>query len=111
MFRLLANKIVGTLYSNNASFNIATGSWLQLLANIPLSCSAVEVNNPSGSILQLSIGAAGHETDTGKLLLYTIPPGGSSGVIPFNLPNGSPLSIKAIDVAVTSGYTIINFFG
>lgn len=111
MFRLLANKIIGTLYSNNSSFNIPTGSWLRLLTAIPLSCSAVEINNPSGSILQFSIGTVGHESDTGKLLLYTVPPGGSSGVIPFNLPNGSPLSVQALDTAVTSGYLIINFFG
>lgn len=110
MFRLLANKIVGTLYSNNASFNINTGSWLQLLSNIPLSCSAIEVSNPSGSSLQFSIGVPGHEADAGKLLLYTVLPGGSSGLIPFNLPNGVPLSVKAIDAAVTDGYTIVNFF-
>lgn len=111
MFRLLANKIVGTLYNNCASFNIATGSWLQLLTSIPLSCSAIEVFNPSDAKLQLSIGIPGHETDTGKLLLYTIPPGGSTGLLPFNLPNGSPLSVKAIDQAVTSDYFVINFFG
>lgn len=111
MFRLLANKIVGTLYSNCASFNIATGSWLQLLTSIPVSCSAIEIFNPSGSKLQLSIGAVGHETDTGKLLLYTVLPGGSSGLLPFNLPNGTPLSVKAIDTAVTSDYLVINFFG
>jgi len=111
MRQLLSTKPVGTLYNNCASNNIATGSWLQLLSSIPVAASAIEVFNPSGSILQLSIGAAGHETDTGKLFLYTIQPGGSTGLLPFEIPNSKPLSVKAVDAAVSDGYLVINFFG
>lgn len=111
MRQLLATRIVGTLYNNCASSNIATGSWLQLHASIPVAASAIEVFNPSGSILQFSTGAVGHETETGRLMLYTVLPGGSSGLLPFEMPNGKPLSVKAIDAAVADGYLVVNFFG
>lgn len=111
MFRLLANKIVGTVYNNCASTNITTSAWLTLVASMPLACTAIEIFNPSDAKLQLSTGAAGHETDTGSLLPYTIQPGGSSGLLPVNLPNGKRLSVTALDQNVVNDYFIINFFG
>lgn len=111
MFRLLANKIVGTIYNNCATTNITTASWVTLIVSMPIACTAIEIFNPSDAKLQLSIGAAGHETETGNLLPYTIQPGGSSGLLPVNLPNGKRLSVKAIDQTVSNDYFIINFFG
>lgn len=111
MFRLLANKIVGTVYLNCAVTNITTSGWVTLLAKIPVSCSGVEIFNPSGAKLQLSIGAAGHETDAANLLTYTVLPGGSTGVLPMNLPNGTRLSVQALDQNITTDYLVLNFFG
>lgn len=111
MFRLLANRVVGTIYLNCASTNIGTSSWVQLIAKMPVAAAAIEIFNPSDAKLQLSIGAIGQETSGNNLLAYTVLPGGSTGVLPFVLPNGSPLSVKAIDQAITNDYFIINFFG
>jgi hypothetical protein len=76
-----------------------------------LAASGIEIFNPSDAKLQLSLGAAGHETDTGKLLPYTVLPGGSTGLLPAEIPNGARLSVKAIDQTMSNDYFVINFFG
>lgn len=110
-FRMLARKIIGTVFNNCAVTNIGTGAWVQLLASIPLAASAIEIFNPSDAKLQISLGAAGHETDAGKLITYTVLPGGSTGILPAEIPSGARLSVKAIDQAMINDYFIINFFG
>lgn len=110
-FRILARKIVGTVYLNCASTNIVTGAWVQLLASIPVSAAAMEVFNPSDAKVQISLGPAGSETLSKYLIPYTVIPGGSTGILPAEIPNGARLSVQAIDQAITNDYFIINFFG
>ncbi len=110
MFHLLARKPVGTIYLNCASTNITTSAWVQLIASIPLAATGIEIFNPSDAKIQLSFGPAGSETLAQYLVPYTIIPGGSTGVLPVEVPCKTRLSVQAIDQNVTGDYFVINFF-
>ena len=120
---LIGRRIVWTLRYNIAGGNITTGAWQQILASVPYAVCAVEVFNQSGSILKISNGTPGNEA--AGLIPYTIFPGGTTQVIPFesgpdkpsssgpSIPGvrkGLPLTCQAQDVNATTGYLIINGF-
>ena len=110
MRALLARKPVATFNISYASNNVSVGSWLQITASIPHSASQIAIFDSSGSALQMSIGTAGHETDTGKLIPCVIFPGGL-GLTPIELPKGVPFTVSPIDLNATTGEIIVNLYG
>ncbi len=89
-----------------SSTNITTSAWVELIAALTYAASGVEVINNSGQPLQIAIGGAGSEV----AIPYTVPPGGTPGVITQTIPKGSRISFKAIGATVNSGYLILNAF-
>lgn len=90
-----------------SSTNITTSAWVQLIAALTYGASAVEVINNGAQPLQIAMGGAGSEV----AIAYTIPPGGTPGLIPAEFLKNSRISVKAIGATSDSGYLILNFFG
>lgn len=110
-YRILAKQAVATVAFNMANTPITQAAWVQILASLPQACTAVEIFNGSPASMKFSHGAIGSESAAGSLIPYTILPGGSSILLPVNIPVLSPISVEAIDQTAATGYLTMNFFG
>jgi hypothetical protein len=111
MTSLLGRKPVGTIVLNAATSNISTGAWTQAIAAVLKAASNVEIFNSTGATLYVSQGTAGNETNSDKLLPYTILQGGSSMMLPIEIKAGLPITVKSLDNAATTGILVLNLFG
>ncbi len=100
-------KPVATVALDMSGTNVTTAAWATVIAALGAACSSLEIFNPSGSPMQIAIGAAGVEV----AIPYTVLPGGSAAVLPVEIAKGVRISAKAYDTNVTAGRLIINFFG
>lgn len=105
---LLARYPVDHLFVDFAAHNIAIGTWFQIIAAMGKPISAVQFYNGSGSIIKISVGAIGSESS--EEIPYYIPPG-QSEVIAMEVSRGLPISITAVDAAITDGSFVMNCFG
>lgn len=105
---LLARKPVATFQHNYFVTNVPTSAWVELITATSEPFDAVEIFSATGSIILLSTGSAGQEDD--NQVPYTILPGGSGILLPYNLRKGARLSAKALDITAAKGYLILNFF-
>ena len=106
---LAIRKPVATLVLSMSSTNIVSGAWTELIHAIAAGkgCSAFEVFNGGSSIISIATGASGSEV----AIPYSILPGGSSILIPVEIPKGVRLSAETADgTTANSGYLVINFF-
>lgn len=95
-------------YSHNYVTNpVTTAAWVQMVASSDQPCSAIEIFDSSGSIVEIAIGAAAAEV----AIPYNIPPGGSVIFLPIEIAKGSRISLRALDVNATTGRLLINMFG
>lgn len=91
------------LYTNNyASVNVTTSAYVQVVASTTGDINRLYIADTSGSAIILAVGGAGSEVDK----LY-IGPGGNEAPYELNIPSGSRIAIKALDVNATSGRIII----
>lgn len=107
-FRLLARKPIlsASVANANATTNIPTGSWLQLIASLSNAADAVSVFNSGAAPVQIGIGAAGLE----KVLLI-VGVNESTSILPAEIPKGSRISAQVIGATANStGFTSLNFF-
>lgn len=110
MPRNLLAKVPAVTVRNDMTGNpITTAAWATLVAAVGKACTAVEIFNPSGSTIQLSLGAAGQELTA--LIPYTVLPGGSSILLPIEISSGKRISAKAVDQNATTGIFTMNLFG
>lgn len=86
-----------------SSTNVTTSAYVALVASTPISVSKLEVCDTSGKILKIASGQSGSELD-----LFSVQVSGCI-VVPYYLPAGSRLSIKAIDATASSGYNVLSF--
>lgn len=109
--RISATKPVLSLTLDASVSNIATSGWTQVAAAAAVlyGGSAVEIFNSTGSVLQLSNGTAGNEASS--LMPYTILPGGSVTMLPMEIKALKRLSVKAVDLASSTGVLVLNIFG
>lgn len=103
-------KPVGTFYIDASSTNITTSDWSALTSSVPRAASCMEIFNSTGFTFSLSKGTPGSESLPENLLPYTILQGGSSDMIPMDVMNGKPLTVKALDGTADSGILVINLF-
>ncbi len=103
---LALRRCIQTTSLDTSSTNIGTSAWVQLIAALTYGASAVEVINNSGQPLQIAMGGAGSEV----AIAYTVPPGGSPGLIPAEFLAGARISAKSIGATISSGYVLLNFF-
>lgn len=91
------------LYTNNyASVNVTTSAYVQVVASTTGDINRLYIADTSGSAIILAVGGAGSEVDK----LY-IGPGGNEAPYELNIPSGSRIAIKALDVNATSGRIIL----
>jgi hypothetical protein len=86
-----------TVYS---STNVSTSAYTELFSSTPIACSKLEILDTSTKILKLAVGPDGSEVD-----ICTIAVSGTI-VVPYYIPQGSRISIKAIDATASSGYNV-----
>lgn len=96
-----------TVFNNYAVTNVDQATWVELIAATATSISAIFVDDTSGQVLELGLGAMGSEVRT-----HLVPRGGLSSVSPWQIPLGSRLSVRAVtgSVAITAGELVITAF-
>lgn len=82
--------------------NVSTLAYTELIASTAVSCGRIAITDTSTKILKLAIGDAGSEID-----ICQCPVSGMI-VVPMYIPQGSRLSIKAIDANATTGYNVVS---
>lgn len=86
---------------------VTTAAWVQVVAATSQPCSAIEVSNPSNSLLKIAVGGAGSEVE----LPYYVLPGGSPILLPWEIAKGSRISLKAVQTTANVGLFVLNLFG
>ncbi len=86
-----------------ASTNVTTSSYVQLVAASPMSVAKLQICDTSTKLLKLAIGAASSEVD-----ICTVNISGCV-IVPYYIPAGTRISIKAVDANATSGYNSLSF--
>ena len=107
--RQIARTPVGKHFHSYASTNVGTLAWVEIISATTFPSSAVEIFSASGSTIKLSLGAAGDE-DAEEIKYYVLP-GGSSILLPIEIPRGKRISAKAVDATADVGSLVLNFFG
>ncbi len=82
--------------------NVSTSAYTLLIASTSITASKLQICDTSTKILKVAIGAAGSEKDIVSV------PVSSCVVVPYLIPAGSILSIKAIDATASSGYNVVS---
>lgn len=88
-----------------AGTNVTTGAYVTLIASTAKATAHLEITDTSTKILKLAIGAAGDEID-----ICSVPVSGTV-VVPYWIPKGTRISIKAIDATATTGYNVLSLLG
>lgn len=85
-----------------AATNVTTAAYVVLIASTSVATSRLQILDTSGKILKLAIGASGSEVD-----ICACPVSGNT-VINYYVPQGSQISIEAIDASATTGYNVLS---
>ncbi len=85
------------------STNVTSSAYVELVAATPFPVSRIQVSDTSTKLLKIATGAASSEVD-----IVTCPISGSV-LIPYQIPAGTRLSIKAIDATASTGYNVVTF--
>lgn len=83
--------------------NVSTSAYVELVASSPIACSRLQICDTSTKVLKLATGASGSETD-----ICSVPVSGTV-VLPYYLPIGTRISIRAVDASATTGYNVLSF--
>lgn len=86
-----------------AGTNVTTSAYVELVASSPITVSRVQICDTSTKVLKIASGATSSEKD-----LFTVQVSGCV-VVPYYLPAGTRLSIKAVDATASSGYNTLSF--
>lgn len=86
------------------STNVTTGAYVQIIASTAATSNLLEIFDSSGQTLVLAVGAAASEVDQ-----FYINPGGN-GQVPFLIPSGSRVSIKAVTATASAGYINLSLY-
>lgn len=81
--------------------NVTTSAYTQLIASTPISISKLQILDTSGKILKIAIGEAGSEIDICSTSVSGIV------IVPYYIPAGTRISIKAVDANATTGYNVL----
>lgn len=86
-----------------ASTNVTTSAYVTLVAATTIPTASLLITDTSGKVIKIAVGPAGSEID-----LFQVSVSGTMFIdIPLNqIPQGSRLSLKAIDASATTGYNV-----
>lgn len=104
--RVISRKPVETNRLDLTTTNVGAAAWVQLVAATLQPCSAVEVFNGSNNALLIATGAAGSEA----AIPYTVLPGGSSILLPWEIAKGSRIAVKSVSGTANLGLLVMNKF-
>ena len=93
-------------YNNYGSTAVTTGTWVQLVASMPLQSTLTQIYDTSGQVLQLGTGLT---SGTVTPLNFYIGRGGN-GNTPIQINQGAKVWIKAVTSTANAGDIIVNFF-
>lgn len=96
--------IVNRFRNDYSSTNVTTGAYVQLLASTSAISKKFEVFDSSGETLVVAFGAAASEVDQ----FYIFP--GGNGLVRYNIPSGTRISIKAISATANTGEISVNLY-
>lgn len=82
--------------------NVSSSAYVTLFASTPTSVSKLEILDSSGQIMKIALGSAGNEMD-----ICTAPVSGTI-LLPYFLPIGSRLSIRAVATSASTGYSVVS---
>lgn len=94
---------VALVRNDYSSVNVTTAAYVQLIASLADSVTALHIFDSSGQTLVLATGAAAAEVNQ----IY-IPPGGND-LIPLTIAAGTRVSIKAVSATASAGELDISF--
>lgn len=83
-----------------ATTNVTTGAYVALFTSTSIPTARIQILDTSGKILKIAVGPAGSEVDICSTAVS------GSVTIPYYIPSGSRVSIKAIDANATTGYNV-----
>lgn len=91
--RLMANAPVRNPYGTTP---VTTAAYVQLIASTTSTCNRIQIFDSSGETLVIATGGVGSEVDR-----FMVTPGGLD--IPYSIPAGTRVSIKAVSANATVG--------
>ncbi len=109
MSRLLSGPPVKKILVDLAATNVTTSAWLEIVSAMDAPVSAISIFNGSGSVLKISLGAAGDEAN--QEIKYYIVPGSNDFLLPIQIAKNKRISLKSADVTADVGSFVINCFG
>lgn len=86
-----------------ASTNVTTGAYVTLVASTPIATYALQLQDSSGQLIKIAVGAAGFEVDIG-----TMPVSGSLVLPVGQIPAGSRISLKSLSATANSGFASVS---
>lgn len=86
-----------------AGGNVTTGAYVQVIASTPTSIGRLQIVDTSTKILKIAIGPSGSEKDICTTAVFS-----GATIVPYFIPAGTRISIKAIDATATAGYNILS---
>ncbi len=87
-----------------AGTNVTTSAYVTLVASTPYAVSRIQICDTSTKVLKIATGAASSERDA-----FTVQVSGCV-VLPYIIPAGTRLAIKAVDATASTGYNTLAFF-
>lgn len=106
MRRYLARNSIDTqnaIWVNTGTNNITTSAYLELVASLAGSVSAVQIMNSTTRYIGLAVGAAGSE-----VVYVTVGPS-SNLLLPLPFEKGVRLSAISKNVNATASFFVVNF--
>jgi len=91
-----------TAYNAYATTNVTTAAYVQVISSVSYATNQVQIQDTSGQIMILALGAPGSEVDTWLI------PSTFAGTVNVNIPAGSRVSLKAKTASATTGTFLIN---
>ena len=96
----MAGSLVNSL--SYASTNVTTSAYVVLIASTVTSCKKLEIVDSSTKLIKLATGATGSEVDICTAAIS------GTVIVDQYIPQGTQISIKAIDASATSGYIAVS---
>lgn len=83
--------------------NVTTNAYVTLLNSTPYTVSKLLISDSSGQLVKIAYGLPGSEVD-----IFSCAVSGSI-VVPYYLPQGVRLAVKAISATASTGFNVVSF--
>lgn len=101
-----ALSIIHSVYRNYTTQNVTTSAWFELISSTAGTIKKIKVDDTSGQVLELGVGAAGSEVH-----LCFIPRGGIDSGLEVVIQQGARVCVRAVSGVANSGELIMEMLG